>query len=79
MTDQQPAAIKLGDHVKLLGSGGLTGRVIEFRGPLGPKGAEVYRIRFRGRPKPAYVEVLAHQIEVLPAKENLAENAVDKP
>jgi hypothetical protein len=59
--------IKLGDGVKIRNAPGMSGRVVEMRGPLGPKGVQVYRIRLRRKPKPAYVEVLEEQLEVVPA------------
>ena len=66
--DTQPSGpFKVGDRVKIISPGGMTGRVVELRGPLGPKGAQVYRIRFRGKPKPGYVEVLEEQLEAIPA------------
>jgi len=68
MPNEVNDSIKLGDRVKVRGAtSGLRGRVVELRGPLGPKGAQVYRVRVRGKPKPAYVEVLEDQLEVIPA------------
>ena len=32
---------------------------------IGPKGAEVFRVRYRGKPNPAYVEVLEDQLEAV--------------
>ena len=67
MTTPNPSPIKHDDRVKLLHATGLgmVGRVVELRGPLGPKGAQVYRILLQRKPKPAYVEVLEHQLEVI--------------
>jgi hypothetical protein len=59
---------KLGDRVKILNSTGLQGQVVELRGPLGPKGMQVYRILLRKRPKPAYIEVREDQMEIAPMK-----------
>jgi hypothetical protein len=70
MPNEANGSIKVGDRVKVLGAeavGGLRGRVVELRGPLGPGGAEVYRIRFGGKRRPNYTEVLADQLEVIPA------------
>ena len=58
---------KLGDRVKLRHAAGLTGKIVELRGPLGPGGAQVYRVRFKRKPKPTYTEVREDQFEVLPA------------
>ncbi len=58
--------IKPGDRVKIINGGGLTGRIVELRGPLGPKGMQVYRVLLRKKPKPAYVEVREDQLEIIP-------------
>lgn len=67
MNHQTPRPIQLGDRVRVRDTNGVVGRVVELRGPLGPKGAQVYRLRLRGKPKPAYVEVLGEQLEVIPS------------
>jgi len=59
--------LKLGDRVRILRSGGLRGRIVELRGPLGPGGVEIYRVRIRNMSKPTYVEVRADQLEAIPA------------
>jgi hypothetical protein len=61
---QQPLP-KIGDRVKILHASEVYGRVVELRGPLGPGGAQVYRIMVRKKPKPSYVEVRADQLEVV--------------
>jgi hypothetical protein len=58
----------LGDRVKIRLSGGMRGRIVELRGPLGPKGAQIYRIRIRDRVRPTYIEVREDQLELLPTK-----------
>ena len=58
--------LKLGDRVKIRLSGGMKGRIVELRGPLGPGGAQVYRVQYRRKPTPAYIEVLEDQLEVMP-------------
>ena len=72
MEDFVYGSIKLGDRVRIRSGPGLgldlVGRVVEARGPLGPKGALVFRIRLRRRPRPAYVEVLGEQMEAVPAE-----------
>lgn len=65
MSDTQSAIFKPGDRVKILSNTGHIGRVVEVRGPFGPGGMMVYRIRIRKKPKPAYVEVREDQLEVL--------------
>jgi hypothetical protein len=62
--NQTPAVLKLGDHVLIRHGRGLKGRIVELRGPLGPKGAQVYRVRLRKKPHPVYVEVREDQLEV---------------
>ena len=59
--------LKVGTVVKILNSGYSRARIAEYRGPLGPKGARVYRVQYRKKP-PAYAEVLEEQLEVLPAE-----------
>ena len=57
---------KWGERFRILGSSGMKGRIVELRGPLGPKGMLVYRVRYRKKPKPAYIEVREDQLEILP-------------
>ena len=67
MAQEKSDAIKLGDRVRLLSPGRpLFGRVVELRGPLGPKGAQIYRVRLGRKPKPAYIEVRGDQLEPAP-------------
>ena len=68
MAATKPGEIKRGDRVRIINGGGLTGRIVELRGPLGPGGVQVYRILLRKKPRPAYVEVLEEQIEVIGEK-----------
>ena len=58
---------KVGDRVKIRLTS-MTGRVVELRGPLGPKGAQIYGVRYRGKPKPGYPEVREDQLELIPPK-----------
>jgi hypothetical protein len=62
-----PPKFKLGDRVKIRLSS-LRGRIVELRGPLGPHGAQIYRVRFRRKPSPAYIEVREDQLALIPAK-----------
>ncbi len=52
--ESQPL-VTFGDLVKILHISDLHGRVVEFRGPLGPGGTPVYRVEVRKKPKPSYV------------------------
>ncbi len=59
--------LKVGDRVKIRNTNFKRARIVELRGPLGPGGAQVYRVRVRRKPKPAYIEVLGEQLEVVQA------------
>jgi hypothetical protein len=60
--------LKLGDRVRILHSA-LQGRIVELRGPLGPGGAQIYRVRVRRKPKPKYIELREDQLVAIPAEE----------
>ena len=57
--------LKAGTVVKILNSGYSRARIAEYRGPLGPKGARVYRVLVQRKPRRVYIEVLEDQLEVL--------------
>ena len=57
--------LKVGTIVKILKSGYSRARIAEYRGPLGPKGARVYRVLVQKKPRPVYIEVREDQLEVL--------------
>ena len=66
MAAKKPAvSFKLGDRVKIRDSN-MRGRIVGMYGALGPGGAHVYRVRYRGRPIPANMEVLEEQLELIP-------------
>jgi hypothetical protein len=54
---------KIGTLVKIRNSGYGPAQIVELRGPLGPGGMHVYRLRIRGKPRPAYIEVREDQLE----------------
>ncbi len=54
----------IGDRVEIINFG--RGKITELRGPLGPGGAQVYRVIYRRKPKAGYIEVLGSQLR--PAK-----------
>jgi hypothetical protein len=58
--------LKIGTIVRIRNSGYGRARIVEFRGPLGPKGARVYRVLVRKKPRPAYIEVSEDQLEAEP-------------
>lgn len=64
---QRPSDEPLADGtvVKILDSGYRRAVVAEYRGPLGPKGARVYRVLVEKKPRRTYIEVLEEQLEVL--------------
>ncbi len=57
--------LKAGTVVRIRNSGFHRARIAEYLGPLGPKGARVYRILVQRKPRRMYVEVLEEQLEVL--------------
>jgi hypothetical protein len=57
--------LKDGTFVRIRNSGFHRARIAECLGPLGPKGARVYRILVQRKPRRMYVEVLEEQLEVL--------------
>jgi hypothetical protein len=59
-------SFNLGDHVRIKDLAGQVGRIAELRGPLGPGGASVYRVRIRRKPTVSYIELLGDQLEYLP-------------
>jgi hypothetical protein len=66
MTPQnQTEPLKIGTLVKIRNSGFGLAKIIEYRGPLGPKGARVYDVCVREKPHRAYIEVLEDQLEVV--------------
>jgi hypothetical protein len=62
-------AFMLGDNVEILHFG--PGKIIELRGPLGPGGAQVYRVRYSHKPRVAYIEVLGNQLRPAKRDKNL--------
>jgi len=58
--------LKVGSLVRIRDSGYGRAKIVEFRGPLGPNGSRVYRVRV-GKKPPAYIEVLEDQLEAMPA------------
>ena len=57
--------LKPGTVVKILNSGYSRARIAEYRGPLGPKGAHIYRVLVQRKPRRMYIEVREDQLEVL--------------
>ena len=57
--------LKVGTVVKICNSGYRRATIAEFRGPLGPNGARVYRVLVENKPRRVYIEVREDQLEVL--------------
>jgi len=57
--------MKVGDRVKILNYDGQLGRIVEFRGPLGPNGARIYRVLVRRKPHRDYIELREDQLELI--------------
>jgi hypothetical protein len=56
---------EVGTQVAIRNSGYGPGIIVEFRGPLGPNGARVYRVRVREAPGATYIEVLEDQLTLV--------------
>jgi hypothetical protein len=57
--------LKVGTVVKIRNSGYPRAKIAEVRGPLGPRGARVYRVLVQKKPRRVYIEVREDQLEVL--------------
>ncbi len=57
--------LQLGDYVKILHSGYPQARIVELRGPLGPGGMKIYRVRVGSAKarRPTYIELREDQLE----------------
>jgi hypothetical protein len=60
--------LKVGTVVKIRNSGYGRAQIAEYRGPLGPKGARVYRVLVQVKPRRVHIEVREDQLEVLDAE-----------
>jgi hypothetical protein len=58
---------QVGDRVKIRYSD-WRARIVEFRGPLGPGGAFVYRVRVPHKPKPTYIELPEDELTAIPTR-----------
>lgn len=57
--------LKEGTIVQIRNSGYARAQIAEFRGPLGPNGARIYRVLVQQKPRPIYIEVREDQLDVL--------------
>jgi len=69
MIAKREPAFRAGDWVRILHTNGQRGRIVELRGPLGPGGIHVYRLRVRRKPNPVYNELCEDQLELIPTDE----------
>jgi hypothetical protein len=69
MTEQnQDGGLKVGDRVRIRDSDYPPARIVELRGPLGPGGVQIYRVRIRMKPKPIYIELREDQLTPVPPR-----------
>jgi hypothetical protein len=62
----EPLAV--GTWVSVRNTGIRRARIVEYRGPLGPGGARIYRVRFGRKPAANYAEFREDQLTVIPAE-----------
>ena len=65
-TNPEPEPLHVGTFVKLHYSDYKRVKIVEYRGPLGPGGMRIYRVRVRLKPKPFVAEVREDQIVLIP-------------
>ncbi|MBX9583734.1 MAG: hypothetical protein K2X87_25815 [Gemmataceae bacterium] len=63
-----PDILPLGTRVKIRHFGGTKGKVIEWRGPLGVGGKQIYRIGYKLNGRRQFIEVPRDFLIVLPPK-----------
>ncbi len=66
------------DKVRIKNYAGNVGKIVEYRGPLGPGGAPVYRVQVKRKPNISYIELLGSQIEVVSPANKEPSHTVDK-
>jgi hypothetical protein len=64
-TQNQIEPLKDGTVVKILNSGYARAKIAGCLGPLGPKGARIYRVLVQRKPRRVYIEVREDQLEAL--------------
>src|SRR5271166_5953997 len=65
MADVKSAPVlRVGDYVTIPHTTYPPGRIVESRGPLGPGGVQIYRVRIPEKPRPIYIELRADQLEL---------------
>lgn len=69
---------QLGDRVKIR-HWDWQARIVELRGPLGPGGSFVYRVRVPHKPKATYIELREDQLILIPTTPKVESNSSTKP
>jgi hypothetical protein len=69
-TQKAAHPFNVGDRVGIRHSDWVA-RIVEFRGPLGPGGMLVFRVRVAHKPKPIYIEVREDQLVAMPTPPKL--------
>ena len=64
-TKPEDEPLQVGTYVKLRYASFPRAKIVEYRGPLGPGGMRIYRVRARMRPKPFVADVREDQIEAI--------------
>jgi hypothetical protein len=76
MAKKKPShPLKLGDRVKIRTSDWI-GRIVEERGPLGPGGVQIYRVRIPHKPNPIFIEVREDQLVAVPTPPKVGSSAL---
>ncbi len=57
--------LRIGDRVRIRHSSNQEGEIVEYRGPLGPGGARVYRLLLLREPLGYYIELREDQIDLI--------------
>jgi hypothetical protein len=57
--------LKVGTLVNLPYTDYSRAKIVEYLGPLGPKGARIYRLLVQTKPRREYMEVREDQLEIL--------------
>jgi hypothetical protein len=79
MPSKKPAVpFKPGDWVKIRHTN-WRGPIVGLRGPIGHGGVQLYEVRYRAKPKPAYTVAREDELQLIPEEElNAAEPAPEK-
>jgi hypothetical protein len=59
--------LNIGDRVRIRNYAGKYGRIVEYRGALGPGGAPIFRVLVQRKPSISYIELRGDQLERAPS------------